>query len=157
MLYPTHSTAYYVGVTGGRLTKVTCLGWRGQGEEWEKNQYGNPFCNESAMFHTSQQTMFRCNVFWKCDAGGETGMMVWETTPKVQVPTSVPIPPAMDPGGHGGSHGPLANEFLTALLEDREPAVSVYEALAMTAPGIVAHQSALKGGELLEIPSFDKR
>jgi len=157
MLYPTHSTAYYVGVTGGRLTKVTCLGWRGQGEEWEKNRYNNPFCNESAMFQTSERTMFRCNVFWKCDAGGETGMMVWETTPRVQVPTTVPLPPAMDSGGHGGSHGPLANEFLMALIEDREPAVSVYEALAMTAPGIVAHRSALKGGELLEIPGFDKK
>ena len=157
MFYPTHSTAYYVGVTGKRLTKVTCLGWRGQGEEWEKNRYNNPFCNESAMFQTSERTMFRCNVFWKCDAGGETGMMVWETTPRVQVPTTVPLPPAMDSGGHGGSHGPLANEFLMALIEDREPAVNVYEALAMTAPGIVAHRSALKGGELLEIPGFDKK
>jgi phage tail protein X len=31
----------------------------------------------------------------------------------------------------------------------------VYEAVAYTAPGIVAHQSALKGGVQLEIPSFD--
>jgi hypothetical protein len=37
----------------------------------------------------------------------------------------------------------------------RRPAVDVYEALAFTAPGIVAHQSALRGGEQLAIPSFD--
>ncbi len=156
MFYPTHSTAYYVGVTGKRLVRVSCLGLPGKGEEWEKNQYQNPFVNESAAFHTSEGTMFRCNVFWKCDAGGETGLFVWESTPRRNVPDHVPLPPTLEPGGHGGSHGPLVNEFLTAILENREPAVNVYEALAMTAPGIVAHQSALKGGELWKVPSYDK-
>jgi len=33
--------------------------------------------------------------------------------------------------------------------------VNVYEALAMTVPGIIAHQSALKDGESLRIPQFD--
>jgi hypothetical protein len=42
-----------------------------------------------------------------------------------------------------------------SILEDREPLVNVYEALAMTVPGIVAHESALKGGERLRIPQFD--
>jgi hypothetical protein len=41
------------------------------------------------------------------------------------------------------------------VLNRRRPAVDVYEAIAYTAPGIVAHQSALKGGERLRIPGFD--
>jgi hypothetical protein len=48
------------------------------------------------------------------------------------------------------------HEFVSAILEDRQPAVNVYEALAMTVPGIVAHQSALKDGESLKIPQFDR-
>ena len=36
------------------------------------------------------------------------------------------------------------------------PYTNPYESLAMTAPGIVAHQSSLKGGEQLEVPSYDK-
>jgi hypothetical protein len=32
----------------------------------------------------------------------------------------------------------------------------VYKALAMTVPGIVAHQSALKNGERLKVPNFDR-
>ena len=40
MYYPTHSTAYYVGVSGKRLTQVSCLGYRGPGEEWQKNDVG---------------------------------------------------------------------------------------------------------------------
>jgi len=63
--------------------------------------------------------------------------------------------PMRHASGHGGSHVFLAAEFINALVEDREPAVDVYEALAMTVPGIVAHQSALRDGEQLDVPSFD--
>ena len=58
--------------------------------------------------------------------------------------------------GHGGSAAFLSAEFVDALIEDREPTVDIYESMAMTAPGLVAHQSALKGGEQLKVPSFDK-
>ena len=60
------------------------------------------------------------------------------------------------PSGHGGSHTFLSAEFINALVEEREPAIDVYESLAMTVPGIVAHQSALKNGEQLKVPRFDK-
>lgn len=59
------------------------------------------------------------------------------------------------PSGHDGSHPFLAAEFINALVADREPAIDVYESLAMTVPGIIAHQSALRDGEQLEVPSFD--
>ena len=55
----------------------------------------------------------------------------------------------------GGSHGPLRHEFITAILQNREPLVNIREALAMTIPGIVAHQSPLRGGEHLKIPQYD--
>ena len=58
--------------------------------------------------------------------------------------------------GHGGSHTFLTHEFIAALVQDREPAVDVYESLAMTVPGIVAQESSIKGGEQLKIPSFDR-
>ena len=46
------------------------------------------------------------------------------------------------------------NEFVTAILKDHKPLVNVAMALNMTVAGIVAHQSALKGGELLKIPQY---
>ena len=58
--------------------------------------------------------------------------------------------------GHHGSHTFITHEFIASLMEDRRPAVDVYEAVAYTAPGIVAHQSALRGGERLKIPQFDR-
>ena len=39
-------------------------------------------------------------------------------------------------------------------MNDRRPTVDIYEALAYTVPGIIAHESALRGGERLEIPQF---
>lgn len=65
-----------------------------------------------------------------------------------------PLPPSVNAGGHGGSHGYLTNEFVDAILRDRKPWVDVAQALNMTAAGIVAHQSALKDGELMKIPQY---
>ncbi|MCD2422669.1 Gfo/Idh/MocA family oxidoreductase [Niabella pedocola] len=57
--------------------------------------------------------------------------------------------------GHGGSHTFITHEFIDALIHNRKPAVDIYESLAYTVPGIVAHASALKGGERMKIPVFD--
>jgi len=57
--------------------------------------------------------------------------------------------------GHEGSHTFITHEFVDAIIHQRRPAVDVAEAIAYTAPGIVAHQSALKDGERLKIPSFE--
>ena len=65
-----------------------------------------------------------------------------------------PLPPGVESGGHGGSHGHLTNEFVEAILRDRKPWVDVAQSLNMTVAGIVAHQSALRGGELLKIPRY---
>ena len=58
--------------------------------------------------------------------------------------------------GHGNSHTFLSHEFVSAIVEDRHPAVNIWEAIAYTLPGIVAHQSALRGGETLKIRDYGK-
>jgi hypothetical protein len=65
-----------------------------------------------------------------------------------------PLPPGVEPGGHGGAHGYLMNEFVMSILEDRKPLVDITMALNLTVSGIVAHQSALKGGEWMKIPQY---
>jgi hypothetical protein len=46
------------------------------------------------------------------------------------------------------------NEFVTAILTNRQPLVDIIMALNLTVPGIVAHSSALKDGELMKIPQY---
>jgi hypothetical protein len=67
------------------------------------------------------------------------------------------LPPSLRvPTGHGGSHTFLTHEFISAIVEDRWPTVNVYEAIAFTLPGIIAHQSALRGGEPMKIQDYGR-
>ena len=57
-------------------------------------------------------------------------------------------------GGHGGSHPHLVHEFVSALLEDRDPWPNAVTSANWTCVGICAHDSALKGGEIVRLPDF---
>ena len=168
--YPTHSTAYYVGVTGKRFTSVSCVGFRGRIEAFGPgaNRYDNPFTDEIALFQTSEGAASRMAVCWGVQGYhgelgrvfGELGSMIGteykgtaKELPDIKRPA---LPPGMPAGGHGGSHGLLSDEFIGAILEDRRPLVDVYEALALTVPGIVAHRSATRDGETLKIPQYER-
>jgi len=56
--------------------------------------------------------------------------------------------------GHDGSHHFLADDFVRAVVDRTTPPVNAWVAARYTLPGIVAHQSALAGGEQLEVPDF---
>jgi len=165
--YPTHSNAYYVGVTRGSFVEVSCMGMpsRIQHLQPANNTYKNPFGTEVALFRTSEAAMSRMSVSWDTPGyGGEMGRIrgqkgsfygkyegVEKGLPSIRRP---PLPPGVPAGGHGGSHGQLMNEFVTAILTNRKPLVDVAMALNLTVPGIVAHQSALKNGKLMKIPQY---
>jgi predicted dehydrogenase len=165
--YPTHANAYYVGVTGGSFTEVSCLGTPSRIDHLQpaNNPYKNAFGTEIALFRTSEGGMSRMGVSWDSPgSGGEMGRVrgqrgsyygkyegLEKKLPDIARP---PLPPGVAGGGHGGSHGYLMSEFVTAILQDRKPLVDIAQALNMTVAGIVAHESALKGGELKKIPQF---
>ena len=184
MHYPTHAVAFLVGVTGERVRSVSALGWGNQHPFVRDNKYANPFFNESALMETDRGHISRCNVFWLVGGGGERAQWMGEKgslfmanaglhgdlwIPQMgESPKSKPVvypeyiqdamvpAPMRHASGHGGSQVFLCAEFVNALVEDREPAIDIYKALAITVPGIVAHQSALKQGERLPVPSFDR-
>ena len=180
MHYITHCTDFVVGVTGERFTAVSCMG-RGatveEDPETADNQYDNPFDSGISIMRTDRGNISRCNRSRIYYAHGERAQWFGESIaafmpsyagqpfvikregePDITTLPSylhlVPEPMRVS-SGHGDSHTFITREFILALLQDREPALNVYDAVADTAPGIVAHQSALKGGELLPIPSFD--
>jgi len=165
--YPTHSNAYYIGVTGGSFTEVSCLGTPSK-LEWlqpHNNSYKNGFGTEIAMFRTSEDGMSRMGVSWDTPGnGGEMGRLrgqkgsyygkydgLEKNLPSLKRP---PLPPGVDPGSHGGAHGYLTDEFISAILQNRTPLVDVASALNMSVAGIIAHESAKKNGELLKIPQY---
>ncbi len=183
MLYPTHSLGLLVGVTGERIVKVSGIGQRVGDDfpEAAENQYKNPFNNEFALGVTNLGNTCRFAVCWQIAAEGERAQWLgeklslwmegsagqpqarrkidggWERwdVPNYWATDRLPEPMRHD-SGHGGSSAFLCAEFINALLEQREPAIDIYESIAMTAPGIIAHESALAGGKQLDVPQFEK-
>ncbi len=56
--------------------------------------------------------------------------------------------------GHGGSHPHLAHEFLSALVEGRDPYPNAVTSANWTCVGLCAHESALAGGKIVKLPAF---
>ncbi len=172
--YPTHSNAYYNAVTNGSFTEVCCMGVPSIYPELqpENNRYKNPFGTEIAFFRTSEGGMSRMGVSWDTPGGHHYGGTIRGQlgtfsnrfaadtkgfsgdTKGVDLERPA-LPPKVSSGGHGGSHGHLTNEFILSLLKNRKPLFNdIIMAMNMTVSGIVAHQSALKDGELLKIPQY---
>lgn len=58
-------------------------------------------------------------------------------------------------GGHGGSHPHLVNEFVQCIIQDRTPFPSDIDGAYWTAVGLLAHESAMEGGTVKEVPVFE--
>ena len=56
--------------------------------------------------------------------------------------------------GHGGSHPHLVHEFVDSLRNNHQPYPNAIQSANITCVGILAHESALKGGEIIKLPAF---
>ncbi|MFX0556677.1 Gfo/Idh/MocA family oxidoreductase [Maribacter sp. CXY002] len=56
--------------------------------------------------------------------------------------------------GHGGSHPHLVHVFIDALAKGKSPYPNAKQSANITCVGILAHESAEKGGEIIKLPSF---
>ena len=177
MHYPTHSVASMVSIMGAHMTSVSALGYTLPNEDWfTMDGVGhNTFGNEVAMYRISNGAIARHCEFRRVGHPGREGMRVfgtegcflddvsgpkwatregWQAVDLTEVREPLPAPLKGDLGGHGGSHAYLAHEFVRACVEQRTPRISVWDAVRYLAPGIVAHQSALRDGEPLPIPDW---
>jgi len=57
-------------------------------------------------------------------------------------------------GGHGGSHPHLVHEFVSSIVEGRPSFPDLYQSLNWTCAGICAHESAMRGGQMVRLPEF---
>lgn len=177
MHYPTHSTSGPISVMKAHAVKVSAWGYNAD-KDAEKSVYND----ETALFrmsngstvlikeyrqigHPEQETF---NLF------GTDGSYVDFTWRDKAETTSLKVQDMRDPlpgsvydaykafygeeekmlGGHGGSHAYLVNEFVDAIAHNRQPAINAWEAARFMAAGVMAHKSALKDGELLNVPDW---
>ena len=175
MWYPTHATAYYVGVTHRSLVDVTCQGTLPFDEDKRiPNAIGNMFTSEVGLFRTEEGGLSRMIIcgsqgeyleagrirgeyagFNKTFKGDKVGTKRYRDAIKGGLKLQkYALPPGVEPGGHGGSHGYLGHDLIDAILRSRKPRVDVIDALNMTVPGYYAHLSAMKDGETMRIPQY---
>ena len=179
MHYPTHSVAGPVSVMGAHAVRVM-----GCGVPDDDSFFGGSFGNETAFFTMSNGATMRIGewrhigqpeeeMFRVFGTQGTFRERMWGTNAGFQglkpeemrdaLPEEVhrafeaihPDKPLFESQvGHGGSHPFLVHEFVSAVAENREPAINAWEAVRYMAPGVMAHQSALKGGETMDVPDW---
>jgi predicted dehydrogenase len=153
---PFWNTTGFFKTSGGHSSRISVF-WHVAAREVERGViYGDRMSYIMSRPEGSPDTVVQISQEGKTviDANGyPEGVVKYEA---YQEPTHwevLPLPMRVQTG-HGGSHTFLTHEFISSIVEDRWPTVNVYEAIAYTLPGIVAHQSALRGGEHLKIKDY---
>jgi predicted dehydrogenase len=213
MHYPTHSVGQVLSVLGGRMTSVSCLGFRDRSDDGiydvDVNRWGNPYSNETGLFRHSGGAVVRINEFRRVGHPGREKISLFGTrgtfqdaaagkafvtkenehverldellscrrAPKHEAGAMDGLPHAdahfygFAPiheaetrrlptsfigltNGHQGSHQLLVDDFVTACATSRQPPNHVWAAARYVLPGLIAHESATLGGELLDVPDF---
>jgi predicted dehydrogenase len=177
MHYPTHSTSGPISVMGAHPVKVCAWGYANRDDPYFADY---AFSNETALFYMSNGATLRIGEFRNIGhpereifrVYGTEGSFENDTWTDQLTTTPVSIDEMRDPlpeavadafaeaagpsfyGGHGGSHAYLVHEFVDAVAHDRVPAINVWEAVRYMAAGATAHKSALRSGELLDVPDW---
>jgi predicted dehydrogenase len=216
MHYPTHSIGALVSATGAHVAKVSCFGYRDDQHEdgvfgKGKNNWDNPFSNETALLHMSNGGICRANEYRRVAIKKSTSyigafygtkgsyehafadhffvqsegkeMNVRNVSKQLnsfelekhrndpdftlQVANGkydhMSMSPIMNasrlpqefepiPAGHRGVHKFLVDDFVKSVDAGKLPPNHAWAAARYNIPGIVAHQSAMRGGEVLSVP-----
>jgi hypothetical protein len=179
MHYPTHSTSGPICVMNAHAVNVCCYPFHSR--SMADHFKGSP-ANETAFFKMSNGATMRICECREIGIKGRETFRVYGTKASFENDTwcgdkktfqelSIdemrdPLPPEVKEafsacsdrpdfyGGHGGSHAYLVHEFVDAIARGRTPAINAWEAGRYMAPGVMAHKSALKDGELLDVPDW---
>jgi len=178
MHYPTHSTSGPISVMKAHAVRVWALPWYNRAHD---EFFGKQPSNETALFAMSNGACMRICEHRDIGHPGREMFRVYGTKgsfeheqwcerlssrPVPEEEMRDPLPPEVEAayeaglgrdrfrGGHGGSHAYLIHEFVSAIAADRRPVINAWEAVRYMVPGVMAHKSALRDGEVLEVPDW---
>jgi predicted dehydrogenase len=78
-----------------------------------------------------------------------------EGSQEIDCPTvDVNAPPEAQKGGHGTSEYYMIRDFMDSIEANQQPSIDVTRAVDFTIPGLLAHESAMRGGVWLDVPLF---
>jgi predicted dehydrogenase len=153
---PFWNTTGFFKTSGGHSTRISVFWHVAAGGAERAQFYGDRLSYLMARPEKSPNTVIRIskNGQTVLDSNGyPEGKVAIEAFSQPDYFERLPEPMRVKTG-HGNSHTFLTHEFIRSIVEDRHPAVNVWEAIAYTLPGIIAHKSALHGGEPLKIKDY---
>ncbi len=180
MWYATHCVGPMLGLTKATAEYVSCFGSGTIRKELIKC-YGSPFAIETAHIKFKDSDLSARIIRSLTLVEHEPHVLHTAKLPEPKIPKKIKVPDYAkrlpkpiqrfttkgvydlakqthlsftQGAGHGGSHPHLVHEFVTALVEDREPFPNAKQSANWTCVGLCAHQSALKGGAIVKLPEF---
>ena len=73
---------------------------------------------------------------------------------KIDIPVTTVYPGENAEAGHGGADGKMLADFISCVAEGKKPILDVDFGIGISLPGILAHESAVRGGVPMEIPEI---
>jgi predicted dehydrogenase len=178
MHYATHCVGPVLALTQAEAEYVSCFG-SGTIDEHLIAKYGSPFAVESCHARQYRESFdvygSKKSFEWTLTEHEDNIIHTGEIPSKVKIPDyAYLLPPEIQAfttagvydsndnqhlsfiqgSGHGGSHPHMVNEFLNALVHKRSPYPNATQAANITCVGILAHDSAMQGGIIKQLPAF---
>lgn len=178
--YLPHTMSPILNVLGDRVLSVSCMGTRResytqQGLPWSDIQY--------ALMHTEKDTVLLVGAGFSLphvprgathchwyELRGTTGSVcsprchsepfrVWKQGMgdfEAMDLSTIPLGATQEQAqtGHGGADYVPVDAFITSIIENTTPPLDVYLTAELTAPAIIAAESARQGGTMLSVPDF---
>ena len=142
------------------------------------NQYRDNNDNAIAIFKTAKGAVIRIFIGFGMYVGydhnfalyGTRGSIITDKTKPLEEATSfaklyeipntfekyfeIPVKLSLtgDVYGHGGVDAKMMRDFIKCIIDDTPPPIDVDMGIRISLPGIIAAESARRGGELMEIP-----
>lgn len=174
--YLTHNLGPLLYILDDRCVSVSCIE-----PEVRYNPYKTGAENGIALFRTAKGRAIRIFIGFGVYVGFDHNFALYGTKGSIQTDKTKPYKVAHSfakmqeiPGtfeehmeipittsydkkatvGHGGADAKMMQAFFKCILEDTPPPIGVDLGIAMAIPGIYAHESALNGGKMIEIPEI---
>ncbi len=175
--YLTHQMGPLLSIMDDKCVSVSCMV-----PDVEYNPYRKKKGNGVAIFRTAKGAVIRILICFDAYVGfdhnfaliGTRGTIETDKTKplseahsfarfsdvpgtleeKMEIPISVSLPGQKAAGGHGHAEKVMFKEIYRYMMDEIPNPMDINAAINMALPGIIAHESSLRGGELMEIPAL---
>ena len=174
--YLTHNLGPLLYIMDDYCVSVSCMAPTAA----KYNEYADKHENGIAIFKTAKGAVIRIFIGFGAYVGydhnfalyGTKGSILTDKTKPLEEATSfaklysvkdtferafeipVKLSETDDVYGHGGVDAKMIRDFIKCIIEDTAPPIDVDMGIRISLPGIIANESAIRGGELLEIPKL---